>query len=65
MIWYLLALGLGGFIITEVVRYLVKNGWVKKLTELLENKIQLNVKFGAIIVFIGFALISLGHALGG
>jgi hypothetical protein len=65
MIWYLLALGLGGFVITEIVRYLVKNGWTKKLTELLENKIRLDIKFGAILVFIGFALISLGHTLGG
>lgn len=65
MIWILLALGLGGFVITELVRYLVKHGYAKKLAERSIYKIRLDIKFGAILVFIGFTLISLGYALGG
>ena len=65
MIWILLTLGLGGFVITELVLYLVKHGYAKKLAERSVYKIRLDIKFGAILVFIGFALISLGHALGG
>lgn len=65
MIKLFVALGLGGFVLTEATRYSIKNGWTKKLTGHLENKIKLDIKFGAILVFIGFALISLGHALGG
>ncbi len=65
MIWILLALGLAGFIITELVRYLVKHGYTKKLAERTVYRIQLDIKFGAILVFIGFTLISLGYSLGG
>ena len=64
MIWILLALGLAGFVITEIVRYLVKHGYAKKLAERSVYRIRLDIKFGATLVFIGFALISLGYALG-
>ncbi len=65
MIWILLALGLAGFVITELIRYLVKHGYAKKLAERSVYRIQLDIKFGAALVFIGFTLISLGYSLGG
>ena len=49
MIWIIIGLGLAGFVTTEIVRYLVKNGWTKKLTGTLEGKLQLDIRLGLIL----------------